>query len=378
MNFKDLNFDIDITLKKKKTALTNSALYSHDINSVKVNFNVKDEGEPIQEQAKTTVLFTSATQKGEVISGLKATANSTLLDSKTSFDLPPAVTQYEGFVRVDLYLEFENGTQDASESFLIELKRSAIDEGISEVRLIYISEFDELENELKQRVVIADEQVQALKDKISQVEGLKGDSAYQVAVTNGFNGTEQEWLKSLNGLTAYQVAITNGFQGNAVEWLTSLKGAKGATGDKGQDGKGFTIKATFPSLEALEESDKSTFEDGDFVLIASNVEDEDNSKMFVLADNTWKYLTDLSGAQGIQGEKGDKGDTGEKGDAGVSAFEIAQLEGFTGTKEEWVESLKGEQGQSFDSTYLIFVGTNEEWSTLSESEQNKYLLRGVV
>lgn len=29
-------------------------------------------------------------------------------------------------------------------------------------------------------------------------EGLKGESAYEIAVANGFKGTEEEWLASLS------------------------------------------------------------------------------------------------------------------------------------------------------------------------------------
>lgn len=35
--------------------------------------------------------------------------------------------------------------------------------------------------------------------KVSYVGGLNGESAYQIAVRNGFVGTEQEWLASLGG-----------------------------------------------------------------------------------------------------------------------------------------------------------------------------------
>lgn len=73
-----------------------------------------------------------------------------------------------------------------------------------------------------------------------------GLSAYEVALQNGFIGTEEEWLQSLKGeqgpqgiqgdkgdkgdrgeqgekgLSAYQVAIANGFVGTEAEWLQSL------------------------------------------------------------------------------------------------------------------------------------------------------------
>jgi hypothetical protein len=48
-------------------------------------------------------------------------------------------------------------------------------------------------------------------------------SAYGIAVMNGFEGTEQEWLESLEGKSAYEVAVDNGFVGTETEWLDHLK-----------------------------------------------------------------------------------------------------------------------------------------------------------
>ena len=73
--------------------------------------------------------------------------------------------------------------------------------------------------------------------------GDDGRSAYQVAVDNGFVGTEAEWLDSLNGApgspgadgddgrSAYQVAVDNGFVGSESAWLLSLKGTDGGIAD---------------------------------------------------------------------------------------------------------------------------------------------------
>ena len=58
-----------------------------------------------------------------------------------------------------------------------------------------------------------------------------GKSAYEIAVDNGFEGTEQEWLESLKGesgeyagqgKSAYEIAVDNGFEGTEAEWLASL------------------------------------------------------------------------------------------------------------------------------------------------------------
>jgi hypothetical protein len=60
-----------------------------------------------------------------------------------------------------------------------------------------------------------------------------GKSAYELAVENGFVGTEIDWLASLvgsagiDGLSAYEIAVNNGFIGNEAAWLASLQGADG-------------------------------------------------------------------------------------------------------------------------------------------------------
>lgn len=95
-------------------------------------------------------------------------------------------------------------------------------------------------------------------------DGEKGLSAYELAVQNGFAGTLTEWLNSLkgadgkdgvdgkdgadglngkdgadgrngtdgkDGLSAYEIALENGFVGTESEWLASLKGKDGADGN---------------------------------------------------------------------------------------------------------------------------------------------------
>ena len=95
---------------------------------------------------------------------------------------------------------------------------------------------------------------------LGRVQGL---NAYEIAVKNGFTGTEEEWLQSLNGKdgkngadgrdgvdgtngtngkdgvngkdgkSAYEVAVSNGFVGTEQEWIVSLKGQQGEKGEKG-------------------------------------------------------------------------------------------------------------------------------------------------
>ena len=67
--------------------------------------------------------------------------------------------------------------------------------------------------------------------------GRTGESAYEIAVRNGFRGSEQEWLNSLVGASAYDIAVQNGYRGSQDEWLESLRGEDGRDGEDGQDGE---------------------------------------------------------------------------------------------------------------------------------------------
>lgn len=67
--------------------------------------------------------------------------------------------------------------------------------------------------------------------------GTSGESAYDIAVRNGFKGTEKAWLNSLVGASAYDIAVQNGFTGSETAWLNSLRGADGKDGVDGKDGK---------------------------------------------------------------------------------------------------------------------------------------------
>ena len=54
------------------------------------------------------------------------------------------------------------------------------------------------------------------------------------------------------------------------------------------------------------------------------------------------------GEQGIQGERGEKGERGEQGADGKSAYEVAVDSGFIGTEQQWLQSLKGVDGTPAD------------------------------
>lgn len=77
------------------------------------------------------------------------------------------------------------------------------------------------------------------KTKFHDVPAIRGYSAYQIAVKNGYAGTEKEWIASIIGVegkSAYEVAKETGYTGTKAEWIASLKGEKGDPGIKGDPG----------------------------------------------------------------------------------------------------------------------------------------------
>lgn len=163
--------------------------------------------------------------------------------------------------------------------------------------------------------------------------GKDGASAYEIAVANGFKGTEQEWLKSLEGAPGQDgkdgapgkdgkdgytpikgVDYFDGEPGiNGKDGVPGEKGEKGDKGDKGEPGE--------QGIQGIQGIPGEKGEKGD------------------------------TGAQGIQGEpgvKGDKGDKGDKGEPGAtgaagkdgkSAYAYAQEGGYTGTEQEFTEKM---------------------------------------
>ena len=98
--------------------------------------------------------------------------------------------------------------------------------------------------------------------------------------------------KGKDGKSAYEIAVEHGFVGTEAEWLESLKGANGKDGCDGRNG-----------------------------------------------------VDGLPGKDGKSGADGLPGRDGIDGTDGKSAYIIAVEHGFTGTENEWLQSLKGADGK---------------------------------
>lgn len=113
--------------------------------------------------------------------------------------------------------------------------------------------------------------------------------------------------KGKDGKSAYEIAIEHGFVGTEAEWLESLKGVDGKNGVDGLPGK-----------------------DG------------------------------KSGADGLPGRDGINGTDGK------SAYIIAVEHGFTGTENEWLQSLKGADGKDGITPDMSDYATKADIAELQE------------
>lgn len=131
-----------------------------------------------------------------------------------------------------------------------------------------------------------------LRDKagagVPVIPGPPGKDAYELAITRGyFFGTLEQWLDHLRGKNGsdgespYEIAVRNGFDGSEPEWLASLQGAPGKKADPGPRGPiGPMPRHEWRGTELR----------------------------FQMAPDQWGKFVDL------------KGDKGDKGDGGIAAI----------------------------------------------------------
>ena len=180
--------------------------------------------------------------------------------------------------------------------------------------------------------------------------GKDGASAYEIAVENGFKGTEGEWLASLKGAKGEPGA-------------DGKQGAPGAQGPQGKDGD-TPIKGvdyfTDEEIDAIVDEVFNLIDDGKDIIAIPGPQGEDGGYYFPTVNDdgflSWQpsledmpipapaYIRGPQGTQGPQGEAGPRGFTGEQGPPGERGEQGIQGEpGAKGEKGE--KGDKGEPGE---------------------------------
>jgi hypothetical protein len=170
--------------------------------------------------------------------------------------------------------------------------------------------------------------------------GPRGESAYEVAVRNGFNGTEQDWLESLAngpiGATGPQGPVgpegpvgpggPRGVTGNqGPQGAQGPTGQNGIEGPRGQNGSQGPIGSTGPTgSQGATGPQGPAGQNGRTPYVTIGV----NGNWFIDSVDT-----------GLPSR-------GAAGTAGLTAYQVAAENGFTGTEEQWLASLKALNGRS--------------------------------
>lgn len=284
------------------------------------------------------------------------------------------------------------------------------------------------------------------KTSLTSLDKKQGQSAYEVAVENGFKGSEAEWLESLKGpkgdpgKSAYEVAVDNGFQGDEADWIHKLESSQAlplissvtidSKSSAPADSGDYIFKDVTLAVSGLKARTASTY----FQLEAIHVDTGVPSQIiFTTLGNTtytakldeYDYIVEItqvtldsSGGESIEGPKGDPGDSayqiavqhgfigseeqwleslkgkdgekgadgsngkdgqpGENGVAGKSAYEIAKEYGFHGSEEDWLQSLIGEPGKDGKSVQMIQDYSEESWVIVGRWYDNKPVKRKVI
>ena len=168
-----------------------------------------------------------------------------------------------------------------------------------------------------ERVIKTDSEGKLLMTFVGEV-GPEGKSAYQVAVDEGFVGSEAQWLASLKGetgLTGPQGAAgADGADG--ADGAQGIQGIQGLPGVNGSNGISISVKGTLTTAQIL-------------ALVGPLVNDayfsSDEFKLYVFDGVTWIGSDSLRGAVGATGSTGATGAIGPAGDDGANVLVLGSL-----------------------------------------------------
>ena len=180
---------------------------------------------------------------------------------------------------------------------------------------------------------------------------VDADGETSAMLHNGANGE-----KGTDGKSAYQIAVEQGYQGSESDWLSSLKGDKGEKGNTGAKGN--------PGQDGAD--GKSAY------AIAVEHGYEDSEEKWLLSLKGEKGDPGDRGLQGVPGEKGEKGDAGVAGKDGFSPIANVVKDGsvitITITDKNGTTTVTLTEGAAVDLTpYAKVTYVDEKVQELSDS-----------
>ena len=162
-------------------------------------------------------------------------------------------------------------------------------------------------SEVNQKLVDIDEAIEDVNEAITETNNLNLDVNKQgkvatVTLTKKDASTKVVTLSDGTSLMFNWDGTKLGIKTDedAEYTYVDLQGIQGPIGPKGE---AFTIKKTYSSVAEMN-ADFNNMQLGDYVMIASTVEVEDNAKLYTRGESQWIFISDFSGATGIRGETG--------------------------------------------------------------------------
>ena len=207
--------------------------------------------------------------------------------------------------------------------------------------------------------------------------------------TNGTNGTDGQ--DGADGKSAYELAVENGFEGTEAEWLASLVGAagqNGTNGTNGTNGRGISSVAK-TGTNGLVDTYTITFTDGttSTFTVTNGAAGQNGSAgaagkgissiaktgtsglvdtyTITYTDGTTSTFTVTNGAAGQNGTNGTNG---------TSAYAAAVAAGYSGTEAQFNAALAGVSGKQDKATVI----TQSAPTAITLADNTEYYLTNVT
>lgn len=155
------------------------------------------------------------------------------------------------------------------------------------------------------------------------------------------------------GSSAYEIAITNGFSGTEIQWLDSLVGEKGDQGDPGPRGPTGAQGVSVTLVGSVEDStvlpESGTVGQGYITL------DSGNLWFWNTVTSSWNDIGQIVGPQGDEGLPGIKGDTGDVGIGiapGGATGQVLSKVSETDYDTTWVTPFSGDYNDLANTPYI--------------------------
>ncbi len=173
---------------------------------------------------------------------------------------------------------------------------------------------------------------------------------------NGADGTSC-YAKALKDSSGFELYCGDGYVGTLKNGEDGAKGDKGDAGDKGDTGASGENGRNGLNGENGKNGTSCTVEP-----LAA----KDGYKVICAGDSVGVVLNGTNGTNGTNGKNGENG---------LSAYESAVANGFAGTEEEWLASLKGnpgadgKDGRNFDEDWMVDPRDRQLYKVVTIGEQ---------